>query len=179
MPDNFDEAFDVPVIEKIAGEDVAFPRLWIDDYTPWIAELRAASRKQSRALLVEAGITDPNQKYDALRISDSGMPGLFHISQRVDTPDGSKRVLQMSLALNAGVNLSNKEAFEAFKPSTIAKLRKLSPYRITELARDVSGLFKPIEKGGKSNPNAQTGSEETGSSTEPSATESPDTTQDE
>lgn len=145
------DAFDLPVIEDIAGEKVTFSKIELDDYALWMAEIESQRKVRDKAIMVEAGVADPGQKFDILRIIANSGATLGDIQSAIYTPKGAKKVLRMSIAKAAGVSLESpfdKTAYDNANANTTKLLKKIPAYRIMELAREVSQLFqKPVLPG--------------------------------
>lgn len=139
------DAFDLPVIEDIAGEKVTFSKIELDDYALWMAEIESQRKVRDKAIMVEAGVADPGQKFDILRIIANSGANLGDIQSAVHTPKGAQRVLRMSIAKAAGVSLLaplDKTAYDNANAGTRERLKKIPVYRLMELAREVSCLFR-------------------------------------
>lgn len=145
------DAFDLPVIEDIAGGKVTFSKIELDDYALWMAEIESQRKVRDKAIMVEAGVVDPGQKFDILRIIANTGATLGDVQNAIYTPAGAKRVLRMGIAKAAGVSLQkpfDKTAYDNANVGTNAIFKKIPVYRFMELAKEVSGLFqKPVLPG--------------------------------
>lgn len=177
------DAFDLPVIEDIAGEKVTFAKIDLDDYTLWMAEIQGQRVVRDKALMNEAGVIDPTQRFDVLRVIHNSGANLADIQNAIYTPNGAKRVLRMGLAKASGVSLHpklNKPEYDAAVAGSADLFKRIPPYRLMELAREVSGLFlvrasvpaqtNQAEKESESeSPNPETSSSDLGSESDTSS----------
>lgn len=141
---SYSDAFDVPVTERIAGQDVIFPILSLSQLREWVSALTSERRASARKLMpknMEAVARwQLDQKIDAYSCS------LNDLADHVVSFDGAEKVLRLSL--------SQSER----KPEEIdAILSQIARSRLQMLAQDVSGLFDrralPKQEG-QSDPNA-------------------------
>jgi hypothetical protein len=132
------QTFEGPVIESVRGEEVKFPRLEIDDYLPWIAELTAQHKLVARAKIPASA--DQSFRWGAERKIHFLEVGFDVIADEVWKVPGAKRVLTMSL-IKGGATKDQAEQI----------IQKVRPFRLHDLAVEVSSLFerKPIPPNGQ------------------------------
>lgn len=146
---DFLESFDAPVVETIGGVSVSFPILLIEDYLPWLGELKAQYQAESRR---RAFAVDPVTKLPPVldvgqrqaiedRIARIDV-GLDAVAALVWTIPGSRKILEISMT---------KATMSKDDQAQIQK--RIRPQRLHSLASDVSALFDAKPKV-NSGPNA-------------------------
>lgn len=131
---NFAEATEAPIIERIGGQDVTFPVLWIEDYLPWIAQI-AAERKAKMLKLIPPK-ADAQEQFRLKRAIELDEPNVDVIAERVWTLAGAAKILDLSLAKGGFTNEADRKQV----------LQRIPMRRLCPLASEVSGLYERTPK---------------------------------
>lgn len=127
---DFQQTFGAPVTESVAGADVQFPVLEIDDYLPWCSEEAKARRAVARQKIPNN--VDADQRWRLERAIENIDAGLAEIAEKVWTVPGAKRILDMSLQKSGMKDKAERDAL----------IKKVRPVRLHSLAIDVSALYE-------------------------------------
>lgn len=123
------EALQLPVSERIGGEDVTFPLLELDDYGPIIARLRTQRKARGERCIPKRSTA--MEEFRMRQVIEFDDPSMEQVALTVYARDGALDVLRASLA-KAGRDKGGADSL----------LRKLRPGRLIPLAIDVSALFE-------------------------------------
>lgn len=92
-----EQDYAAPIIETVAGEEVAFPRLLMKDYATLESQVRANRSQKVRALCDECKLSG-RDRFDQLASVEGLDVNMAMVAAYVETHDGARKVFNVSLA---------------------------------------------------------------------------------
>lgn len=129
---NAENAFASPVVRKVAGEDVEFARLTMQDYGTLEAAVRTRRVEVVRAVMDELEGLSAKERLDALRGEASLPVTMWDVDRHIGTAAGAREALKLSLK-------------RAKHPSPESVLNAVSITEAYEIAGLALGLLKEKE----------------------------------